>query len=130
MWNISTPLQPKVLGVAALEGQFLPEEQTYDMEKTVRFWLRTQRPVVFKGSEQNKHGASVSKNQFIELILFLCTKCIIWMQYNNGNEQSERSSYNRAEKILLDGYRLIVSIYLIEFKITLCNRILNNIGAV
>jgi len=52
------------------------------------------------------------------------------MQYNNGNEQSERSSYNRAEKILLDGYRLIVSIYLIEFKITLCNRILNNIGAV
>jgi hypothetical protein len=45
--------------------------QTHDVKKPVRFWLRTQRPVVFKGSEQNKHGASVSKNQFIEVIPFL-----------------------------------------------------------
>jgi len=69
--NISTPLQPKFLGVAALEGQFLPEEKTCDMEKPVRFWLRTQRPVVFKGSEENKRGASVCKNQFIEVNPFL-----------------------------------------------------------
>lgn len=71
MLNISTPLQPNFLGVAALEGQFLLEEQTYDMKEPVRFWLRSQRPVVFKGSEQNKYGASVSKNQFIEVVPFL-----------------------------------------------------------
>jgi len=94
--NISTPLQPKFLGVIALEGQCLPEGQTYDMEKP-RFWLRTQRPVVFKRSEQNKHGASVSISS-LRWFHFLCTECIIWMQYCNCTEHSERSSYNRAGK--------------------------------
>jgi hypothetical protein len=69
--NISTPLQPKFVGVEALEGQFLLEEQTYDTEKPVRFWIGTQRPVVFKGLGQNKHSAFVGKNQCVEVIPYI-----------------------------------------------------------
>jgi hypothetical protein len=35
--NISTPPQPKLLCVAAVGGQFLPEVQTHDVKKPVRF---------------------------------------------------------------------------------------------